>query len=149
MSDDDEVIKRIRANSARVLSMAKDLGASVGFDQGGVEWLDGFIQRQHEQGNAEIRDNLTQVLGSFLGECIVRSFGGAWAKVNGSWAVRFDDRNWAYPFTKVSKHLNNGAEAGDSVLGFYASIRTLFKQSVGAAPPDPPPPPPKKHWWKL
>lgn len=126
-NDDLPMVDRIRANAELVVSVAaRELGESVGYDEAGVRWLDGYIQRQHEQGDPTIRDGLVSTLGSFLGECIVRSFGGAWAEIDGSWCVRFDDGNAAFPFGKVDKHLEHGAE--DSVLSFFTVIPVVFRR---------------------
>jgi hypothetical protein len=126
MTDADALIQRIRANAALVVSVAaKEVGTSIGYDQVGVEWLNGYIQRQHEQGDPGERNGLVQTLGSYLGECIVHSLGGEWASANGTWAIRFDAGNAAFPFAKVRKHLDRGAD--DSVLGFYKSVAVLFR----------------------
>lgn len=127
MADDLPMVDRIRANAELVVSVAaKQLGVAVGYDEAGVRWLDGYIQHQHEQGNPANHDGLVSTLGSFLGECIIRSFGGAWAEVDGLWCVRFDDRNAAFPFAKVGKHLEHGAE--DSVLSFFTAIPIVFRR---------------------
>ncbi|XXX75542.1 hypothetical protein WMF30_48620 [Sorangium sp. So ce134] len=129
MSDDESVPMKIRANAALVLKTARDeLGQDVNYDLDGVRWLDGFIQRQHEQGRKELRDRLVSTLGSYLGECVVRTFGGEWAETDGSWCVRFDDRNAVFPFAKVQKHLESGA--GDSVLGFFTLIPAVFANCI-------------------
>lgn len=118
---------RIRANAELVVSVAaQQLGETVGYDEAGVRWLDGFMQRQHEQGSPANRDAFVGTLGSFLGECIARSFGGEWAEVDGSWCVYLDDRNAACPFAKVGKQLEHGAT--DSVLSFFTAIPVLFGQ---------------------
>ena len=130
MDTDSTVLARIRANAELVVTVAhQELGKDITYDQAGVEWLDGYIERQHEQGDPASRPKLVQILGSFLGECIVRSLGGHWANDEGTWAIRFDKRNAAFPFAKVQKHLNNGG--GDSVLAFYQSIRVIFKTQIG------------------
>jgi hypothetical protein len=127
MADDLAMVDRIRANAELVVSVAaKQLEEAVAYDEAGVRWLDGYIQRQHEQGNPANRDGLVSTLGSFLGECIVHSYGGEWAEEDGSWCVRFDDRNAAYPFAKVAKQLEHGA--GDSVLSFFTVIPAVFRR---------------------
>ncbi len=134
MADDLPMLERIRANAELVVSMASErLGLQVGYDERGVQWLDEFIQRQHEQGNPAIREGLADTLGSYLGECIIHSFGGEWADVDGSWCVRFDDRNAAYPLAKVAKQLANGAE--DSVASFFSAIPLLFRGRIAPTRP--------------
>lgn len=127
MASEMSMVDRIRANAEQVVSAATaEVGEPVGYDEDGVRWLDEFIQDQHEQGDPADRRALVNNLGSYLGECIVRSFGGEWAEVDGSWCVRFDDRNAAYPFAKVRKHLENGA--GESVLSFFTLIPVVFRR---------------------
>lgn len=130
MDDEFSMEERIRANADLVVSIArKELGEEIGFDEKGVRWLDGYIGRQHEQGDPTLRDGLVSTLGSYLGECIIHSFGGAWAESDGLWCVRFDDQNAAYPFAKVGKHLESGAE--ESVFDFFEMIPLLFGDGGG------------------
>lgn len=132
----DNIPERIRANAELVISLdAQQLAQTISYDEAGVLWLDGYIQRQHEEGAVANRDELTDTLGSFLGECIVQSFGGKWAEVDGPGCVRFDDRNAAYPFAKVAKHLEHGRE--ESVLSFFRAVPALFQREPGSRSPKP------------
>ena len=125
MPQEPSILDRIRANAALTVRIAHaDLGVGLGYDEAGVKWLDGYLQRQHEAGDPALRDKLTSTLGSYLGECIVHSFGGAWAEIDGTWGIRFDDKNAVFPFAKVSKHLANGSE--DSVLSFFTLIPLIY-----------------------
>jgi hypothetical protein len=127
---EDPALEAIRYNVDLIAGIAREhLGREPDFGEATVRWLDGFIQRQHERGDAE---KLVQTLGSFFGECIVRTYGGTWAKVDGRWAVRFDEKNSVFPFTKVQKHLANGSE--DSVLSLFTVIPRAFR---GKLPPKP------------
>lgn len=119
-------LKPIRGNAGLVIQIASEqLGVEVGLDDAGVKWLDGYIQRQREHGNPENHQGLIGTLGSYLGECIISQFGGAWSRIDGDLCVAFDSANAAYPFGKVAKHLENGIE--DSVYSFYLTIPVLFK----------------------
>jgi hypothetical protein len=118
-------IDHIKANAQLVISTARsNLGKDIGFDEAAVRWLNGYIQRQHEQGNPANRDGLVSTLGSFLGECIAQTYDGEWREVDGMLAVAFDERNAVFPFNKVAKQLENGAE--DSVLSFFITIPIAF-----------------------
>ena len=124
------MIDRIRHNAALVQSVARDqLNIEVDFDRAAVEWLDGYINRQHEQGDPSNIDGLVSTLGSFFGECMVRTYGGAWAQDDHGWCVRFDAENAAFPFSKVKKHLLNGPD--DSVLSMFDAIPVIFQQTGG------------------
>ncbi len=77
MSDEKNVISHIRGNAELVVTVAnKQLAKEVGYNENGVEWLDGYIQRQHTQGDVANRDGLVNTLGAYLGECIIHNFGG-------------------------------------------------------------------------
>jgi hypothetical protein len=129
MKKKQEIIARIRENAALVVSLARDqLGLEISYDESGVSWLDGFIQRQHEDGISENQCDLVSTLGALLGECIIRIFGGDWAMIDGEWGVQFDNRNAAFPFDKVRKQLENGA--ADSVLSFFTAIPHIFKNKL-------------------
>ena len=120
------MIDQIRANAELVISLAKrDLGRIICYDQSGVEWLDGYIQKLHN-GKTPASEKLISVLGSYLGECIIRKFGGHWAEIDGNWCVQFDDQNAAFPFSKVAKQLDHGAE--DSVLSYFTATPLVFLQ---------------------
>jgi hypothetical protein len=122
------MIDRICHNAEAVIFLArKHLGHEVGFDRSGVQWLNSFVQQQYDKGTSP-SEELVSALGSYLGECIIACFGGQWGQVNGVWCVKFDDRNVAYPFAKVVKQLEHGAE--DSVLGFFDATPLVFQFPV-------------------
>ena len=57
MAEEMPMADRIRANAELVVSVAGDeLKQEIGYDETGVRWLDGYIQRQHEQGDPNNRD---------------------------------------------------------------------------------------------
>ena len=79
---------------------------------------------------------MVSVLGSYLGECIVRCYGGHWAKGEDGWYVEFDRKNTAYPFAKVRKQFANGK--GDGVHSFFTLIPILFRSRPPTQPPTVP-----------
>ena len=92
-----------------------------GLDARSVEWVDGFILRQRERPGFDLDEvgGLVGVLGSFLGECIVAATDGHWHRdaETDQWCVRFPSGDQAYPYTKVWKCFEHGAE--DSIASFY------------------------------
>lgn len=132
----------ITKNAELVRSTASQkLGVAANYDIEGVRWLDGFINGQHLGASDEVKERLVQTLGSFLGECIRKTYGGEWVDESGSWEIRFSQGNAAYPFTKVRKQLQNGPE--DSVLGMFTAIPALFFAQTTVGTPR------KKPWWKF
>ena len=130
MQIDDETLHAVEANAELVLSMARErLGQDIGFDEPGVRWLDGYVQRQHEAGDPNLREALVSRLGSFLGKCVIETYGGYWTRFDGAVGVAFDAKNCVYPFAKIEKHLENGCE--DTVHGFFTMIPIVFEKVLG------------------
>lgn len=122
------MIEQIQHNAQLVQSVARDqLKVDVAFDRSAVEWLDGYVTRQHEHGDSENVSGLVSTLGSFFGECIIQSFGGKWMQSEHGWCIQFDAKNAVFPFAKIQKHPLNGHE--DSVLSMFDTIPVLFPQA--------------------
>jgi hypothetical protein len=134
---DEDTLEEIRYNAEFVESVInKALGKKVGYSSEGVAWLDDFLQRQHERGDKSYADRVVGVYGSYLGKCITENVGGEWVEIDGSLAIAFDEKNGTFPFNKLRKHLENGREEGDSVLGYYDSVSVLFQHFTRPATPD-------------
>lgn len=101
------------------------MGVRLSYDEESLKWVDDFLSRTREEYSEEQREQLTAMVGAYLGECVVKSFGGAWELDEYGWAVHFDEANAVYPFSKTWKHLENGPE--DSIYSLYTSIPVLFK----------------------
>ena len=101
-----------------------------GYNAPSVQWLDGYIERQRsrpESDDIQV-ERLADVLGCWLGECIIACYGGDWAEIDGVWGVAFDESNTAFPLSKVKKHFQNGSS--DSVLSFFETIPVVFSKQV-------------------
>jgi hypothetical protein len=122
-----EQIRHIRANAELVVRMfAKETDFGFGYDEDSVSWLDAYIE--HIRKNPWTDEEFNQLvsnLGSYLGETIIRSFGGQWSFDQRGWAIRWDEYNLAYPFIKVAKQLKNGTM--DSIYSFYSVTGALRK----------------------
>lgn len=116
----------IRENARTVIERFRplsNLGAKFGYNHDSVAWVEGFLERQHQTEIAATDvEILVQLVGSYLGECIIRTYGGVWRERDGTWGVFFDELNAAFPFDKVRKQLENGVEGGDSILSFFEVI---------------------------
>jgi hypothetical protein len=130
MTDDQSPLELIRANAELVLREAREnLGQDIGYDADGVRWLDGFIQRRHDGDATDDPNGLVNTLGSFLGECIVRTYNGSWRETEHGWAVIVDGDLAVFPFNKVHKHLVDGA--ADSVLSLFSGVPVLIAHTEG------------------
>ena len=118
-------IERIKANATLVVdTFAKNNDVELDYDENSIEWLDGYIERNRENWDEEMSERLSSVLGSFLGECIRRNFGGEWMVTENGLGIAFDGGNVAFPFNKIRKHMQNGSD--DSIAGFYRTIPVIF-----------------------
>src|SRR6202012_1067105 len=90
------------------------------YDAISVKFLEGFIERVKIQMPKNEWEGLINSCSAFLGECIIKNYGGHWEKKDNALMVVFDDRNSANPYAKVSKQFENGLE--DSIYSFYSVI---------------------------
>jgi hypothetical protein len=104
------------------------LGEAFGYSRESIEWVEGFIERQRRRADisAEETEILLQLIGSYLGECLIYTYGGFWRIQNGEWGVFFNDSNAAFPFSKVRKQFENGIDGGDSILSFFEMTRVMI-----------------------
>jgi len=114
-----------------------------GYNADSVSWVDGFVERQRlrsDMAEPEI-DQLIQNLACYVGECVRACYGGEWQRQDGSWVVAFDASNAVFPFNKVRKQFENGAE--DSIDSWFNTIPVVFAQLV-----QPQSSKKQKPWWK-
>ena len=132
MTLDAQRLEMIRANAQLVVAQLGPLSEMVfGYDQASVAWVEGFIERQRDNPESDEsgKARLGSVIACYVGEAIIAATGGAWDETeNGALGVRFANGNWCFPFAKVSKQLESGLEAGESVLSFYnVSVTVLAR----------------------
>lgn len=97
------------------------------YDEASVKFIEGFIERQRNRFEGKELQGLVNALGSFIGACMIKNYGGQWQfdEEQEALCVAFSNGNKAYPFTKIYKQLENGLE--DSVYSFYTIIPIVFK----------------------
>ena len=131
----------IKHNAQLVIKQMGQLsGLDFGYNSESVAWLDGYIERIRNEVDQSNVEGLVNVIGSYLGECIIRCYGGYWEEHEGQWQVSFNETNAAYPFAKVRKQFENGP--ADSIKGFFEVIPVAFTDSLGKGTPE------RKPWWK-
>lgn len=121
------MIEVIRSNAELIRSLAKRrLGLDLEYDHEAVKWLDGFLTRQRESLDPDQRHGLVQAAGSFLGECIIKTYGGEWSERPDGWCVQLDAGAHCFPFSKAEKQLMNGPT--DSVLSLFEVLPIMIKK---------------------
>lgn len=117
-----------RQNAAHTIKMfAGSYNVTLGYDEKSVEFLDSFINENGSKYSDKQKEQLVNFLGSFLGECIRENYGGKWEVISNDSAIKFDEKNAIFPFNKIRKQFENGAE--DSILSFYQVIPFVFKSN--------------------
>ena len=116
-----------------------------GYDPQSIAYLDEFIDRQGASfsSNEQSSDRIVSLLGAFLGEAIIATYGGAWQQSEQGLSLCIQSGGQVHilqPFHKVYKRLTNGPE--DS-LHFYF---TNFLSQVVSQPQSGEE---KKPWWKI
>src|SRR5271155_5357432 len=127
--------EKIVSNAQMVVNQFDPLwdgGRAFGYDQASVKWVEGFIERQRSRADFSLgaAEGLIQVLGCYLGECVIRNYGGEWRDSDWGWGVFFEDKNAAFPINKVRKQFEYGVDGGDSIVGFFTSIPAVFKRQM-------------------
>lgn len=115
------------AIAANVRLVIEQLGpiseVEFGLNPESVEWVEGYVERQRARPDltAESRQRMADVLGSFLGECIVAATGGSWhrSEQGGQWGVLLPGGGEAFPMAKMRKLFDSGLAGGDSIVSFY------------------------------
>ena len=69
--------EKIHANAELViqsLGPISDLGERFGYNRESIAWVEGFIERQRSRPDIKPEEvqRLISILGSFLGECVIR-----------------------------------------------------------------------------
>ncbi|GAB2957429.1 hypothetical protein GCM10027048_24960 [Hymenobacter coalescens] len=91
------------------------------FDEAAVQVLTDFIEKQREALGSADRPNVVNALGCFLGECIIRAFGGSWQhNAAGVMGIQLGAHTFVRPFEHVDRQLTHGLT--ESVVGFYQSV---------------------------
>jgi hypothetical protein len=126
-----------------------------GYNAQSVAYLDTFLDRQGESLRAsdQSTDRIVSLLGSFLGEAIIASYGGNWQQSEAGIAIVLESGaqvHFVNPFHKILKRLTNGQE--ENLHAYFARFlpQVLSQPEAGDPPPNSPPGGgPKKPWWKI
>jgi hypothetical protein len=119
---------QIRSNARLATAWFKSISplqALFGLDRDSLKWVDGFVEQQRTT-PSRVPGTFVELIGSYLGECVIHAYGGEWRLQDGQWGVFFDDSNAVFPFDKVRKQLQNGLAAGDSILGLFDMIGSVI-----------------------
>ncbi len=73
-----------------------------------ISWLDNYIDEHRADLNDGDKLLLQEKFGAFLGESILRNFGGRWVRNNDNhWMIAFGETVKASPFELIAQHLDH------------------------------------------
>ncbi|RSK32511.1 hypothetical protein [Hymenobacter metallilatus] len=91
------------------------------YDAAAVQRLAEFIEAQRPSIKETERAGVITALGCFLGQCLINTYQGEWAKGrDGSTGVGINHVNFFNPFYRVSEQLTKGLS--QSVATFFADV---------------------------
>lgn len=102
-----------------------DAGIDPGDWAGAVTYLDGFIEGQRVRADAPDHGRLSDVLGAYFGHALIGAHGGRWIRDDSGIGVEVGGVI-AYPFHKVAKQFEHGAE--ESIEAMFRSLPVLVKE---------------------
>jgi len=93
-----------RRNALHVLHLALEDRPDADIGDGGVQWLDTYIELSRPNLAPDMQDEFIQLMGSFYGECLIEAFDGTWEVRNEALAV-WTQHGFTFPFAAVRRQL--------------------------------------------
>jgi hypothetical protein len=116
---------------------------NFGCNDESIAYLDGFISRQIAVVNKDSQtfDRFVSLFGSFIGECIVTSYGATWVVKDNDIHIESKIEDFLFitkPFQKVAQRIKVGEE--ENLLFYYSEvIPVLLGKKLAPKLPDPTP----------
>ena len=82
------------------------MGQESNFDHGTISFLDTVVVSFGEN----LNDAMKRSIGAYLGESLIRTYGGKWVKTQYGIGVEINDSLLAFPFERINKVHNNPEE---------------------------------------
>ena len=121
------MLRQIKNNAAAVVKMFSPPGqsAAFGLTAHSVAALDEYIGRTvNSATTGATKEKLMNLVGSFLGECIVANYGAKWTITDdGQVRMTLSPKKTVHfldPFGKVAKRIQNGPE--DSLAAYFSGL---------------------------
>lgn len=129
---EENVLAILKSHTEAVDQFLQHNGVVNDYGRQALEWLEGYVARRHDQMTQDERNRLIEMIGAFLGECLIRANGGEWIgfvyEGRKQLAVSLDkDFEFkAMPFNKVAKYFDDPS-GGDSFASLFAVTPAMLK----------------------
>ena len=123
-----EILSQITEMEETVKSeFKKGLDIELDNDEEAIRYLDGFIERNKDGLEAEAIEQWVNYIGSFLGQTIIKVYGGEWVETS-EIGLQIRENIVCHPFSKVAKQFLNGKE--DSIHHFFSFIPQITDEEL-------------------
>jgi len=126
---DEEVAAVCREWAEQFIKLiAERLEVSLGYERDSLVWVENYIERNRQTfAQMSSIEGTVNLIGAFLGECLIQRYGGHWCEHNRQWGIALagEKSYYAFPFAKVEKQIREGL--GDSVVSFYDVTNDLLQ----------------------
>jgi len=115
-----------RVSNLFIRGIEETFGRKLNHDRASLEQLDGIVQEGWAGQPPEKLDEVISSFGTFLGESLIKVFGGNWVQSENQaeFAVQLSNGAFVFPYSKMDKRLRNGMQ--DSI-SFY--LRVLDREA--------------------
>jgi len=130
---DATVLKQVHSNTRRVIEgMQEELQVTLQLDADSILWLDDYINKQRDLITKDLRDQMIEGFGCYLGDSIIEVYGGRWVlHESQGLCVQLKTDAVALPFPAVARQFAPGSPS--SIFAMFAKVPEMKKEK----PPSP------------
>lgn len=126
-----ELLSQINQLEARTIVVFKEYFGITLFsnDEESIACICDFIELEifRNQLTEENKNAWVSLIGAFLGQTIIKVYGGQWVNES-NLSIELKDRTICYPIDKVVKQLENGKE--DSIYYYFTFISEILEKKL-------------------
>ena len=125
-----ELLSQINQLEARTIVLFEEkFGITLSNNERSVECLCDFMELElfRNQLTKENRNAWISLIGAFLGQTIIKVYGGQWIDES-NLSIELTDKTICYPIDKVVKQLENGKE--DSIYYYLTFISEILEKKL-------------------
>jgi hypothetical protein len=128
------VSAKLRQAAELFVRLSKDAGRELGYDAAGVAWADQYAAAVRPVESDDQLRVQSALVGSYLGEALIATYGGAWREDDGEWGVELADGRRAFPFRVAMEQLREGE---GSILELFRSLGAEGDRGQGTGDSQP------------
>jgi hypothetical protein len=131
---DKAVLDQIHSNTRLLIEgMREEHNITLRLDGDSIQWLDSYINDQRDLITKELRDQMIEGFGCFLGDSIVEVYGGRWIKHESQgMCIKLKNEAIALPFPAVARQFTPGNAS--SIYVMFAMVPELIEKEPSDTP---------------